>query len=91
MTVMVDELVAWPTKISCFKSGSAHLTCDGDIKELHTFAARIGLRRKWFQDHPLAPHYDLSPKRHADALAAGAVFVPRREQAIARIRARGTK
>jgi len=87
MTVRVDELKRWPTKIRCFVAGSAHLTAD-TLEELHAFAARIGLRREWFQDHPIAPHYDLSIKRHAAALAAGAEFVPARAQARARILAR---
>lgn len=87
MTVRVDELKVWPTKIACFKRGSAHLTAD-TLEELHAFALTIGLKRAWFQDHPIAPHYDLAPSRHAAALAAGAVFVSAREQAIARIAAR---
>ena len=87
---MVDEIRVWPTKIRCFKNGSAHLTTDGDLDELHDFANRIGLRREWFQPHRIAPHYDLSPKRHAAALAAGATLVSAREQAVAR-RNRRTK
>ena len=87
MTVYVDELRVWPTKIGCFKGGSAHLTAD-TLEELHAFAARIGLKRAWFQDKGLVPHYDLAPSRHEAALAAGAVFVPAREQAEKRIAAR---
>ena len=86
MTVMVDELRVWPTKIACFKAGAAHLTAD-TLDELHDFAARLGLQRRWFQSATI-PHYDLTMGRHARALALGAVFVPAREQAIARIAAR---
>lgn len=85
---MVDEIQHWPTTIRCFKGGSCHLTTDGPLDELHAFAARIGLRREWYQEHPLAPHYDLTPKRRTAALLAGAVFVPGREQAERRIAAR---
>jgi hypothetical protein len=87
--VMVDELKAWPhARHSCFLSGSAHLTAD-TLEELHAFAKRIGLKREWFQDHPLCPHYDISPKRHAAALVAGAILVSAREQALRRRVARG--
>ncbi|HEX4334652.1 MAG TPA: DUF4031 domain-containing protein [Polyangiaceae bacterium] len=90
--ILVDELVVWPhAKHRCFKGGSAHLTTDGDIEELHAFAKRIGLRRSWFQDHPSHPHYDLSPKRHAAAMKAGAHFVPAFDQARMRIAARRAK
>ena len=90
MTVMVDELQKWPTRIRCFKAGSCHLTVDGPIEELHTFALRLGLRLQWFQNHPLAPHYDLTIGRREAALALGAVFVPAREQARKRMAARAT-
>lgn len=78
---MVDELRVWPHAKRPFHNGSCHLTTDGPIEELHAFAARIGMRRAWFQPHPLAPHYDLTPRRRADALAKGAVDVGARAQA----------
>lgn len=83
--IMVDELRHWPTSIACFKAGSCHLTTDADdLAELHAFAQRIGLRRPWFQEHHLAPHYDLTASKRILALAAGAVFVSARHQAIQR-------
>lgn len=51
-------------------------------------ASKVGLRREWFQDHPLAPHYDLTARRRAKALGLGAVFMPAREQAVERRAAR---
>lgn len=89
MTVYVDEVRVWPTKIRCFAGGAAHMTAD-TLDELHAMARRIGLRRAWFQDHPLHPHYDLTPSRRAAALGAGAVFVPARDQARARLAGRGS-
>jgi hypothetical protein len=74
--IFVDELRKWPhAKHRCFTDGSAHLTCDGHLIELHDFAAGIGLRRKWFQDHPFHPHYDLTAENRGRALKAGALFV----------------
>ncbi len=78
--VLVDELRVWPNARRPFHLGSCHLTTDGEIDELHRFAHALGMRRQWFQDHPLAPHYDLTPGRRERALQLGAVFVPIREQ-----------
>jgi len=88
MTVYVDELRRWvPSSAGgTFRDGSAHLTAD-TLDELHAFATSIGLRRPWFQDVRV-PHYDLTTKRHAAALRAGAVFVPAKEQARRRVAAR---
>ncbi len=86
MTVYVDEVRRWPTRIRCFAQGSAHLTAD-TLGELHALAARIGLRRAWFQGGRI-PHYDLTPAKREAAIAAGAVFVPAKEQARRRIEAR---
>lgn len=86
MTVYVDELQKWPTKIRCFQGGSCHLMAD-TVEELHEFAARLGLKRKWYQ--PLSsPHYDLTPRRREMALKLGAVFVPGKEQARRRLAVR---
>jgi len=87
VTVYVDEIMRWPTKIRCFRNGSCHLTAD-TLEELHALARRIGLRREWFQSKGLVPHYDLTPGRREAALRAGAEFVPAKEQARRRIAAR---
>jgi hypothetical protein len=53
-------------------------------------AARHGLRRSWAQLPPehRIPHYDLTAGRREAAIAAGAVEVSARAQAMARITAR---
>ncbi len=30
------------------------------MEELHEFAARLGLQRRWFQDKGRYPHYDVT-------------------------------
>lgn len=71
MSVYVDPLRPcmpsrkWPYTQSC------HLVADS-LDALHELASRIGLKRAWFQDHPLLPHYDLTPWKRKEALAAGA-------------------
>lgn len=59
---------------------SCHMSCDGDLEELHRFAQSIGLRREWFQNHRSLPHYDLTPNKRAQALRAGAVEMGDLEQ-----------
>jgi hypothetical protein len=88
VAVYVDEFRLWlPRQPRPFHEGSCHLTAD-TLDELHDFARRIGLRRGWFQKHHIAPHYDLTEARRDRALAAGAVFVPAREQSMRRRAAR---
>ena len=86
---MVDELKQWPGARPPFHRGSCHLTTDGALEELHAFAAKIGMRRSWFQDHALAPHYDLTPPRRELAIRLGAIFVGARDQGRRRREARG--
>jgi len=56
-------------------SGGGHLQAD-TAEELHVFAARLGLRREWFQTKPGRPekdHYDLTKTLREQAIALGAV------------------
>ncbi len=51
-----------------------HMWADTE-EELHTFAARIGIKRKWFQEPPKASwkHYDISKGKRQLAISLGAV------------------
>lgn len=85
MAVYVDEIRTWTTRPP-FHGGACHLTAD-TLEELHDLAKRIGLSRGWYQ--PLSsPHYDLTPAKRKQALAAGAVEVSGKEQARKRVDAR---
>ena len=98
--IYVDKLRKWPPAGKSaqvrrvFRNGSCHLISDSSLEELHEFAARIGMRRVWFQAPPRAsiPHYDLNDKRRAHAVRLGAIEVDRREfvAAMKRFRARST-
>jgi Protein of unknown function (DUF4031) len=95
MTVYVDD-VRIPARVGRLEARWSHLTVgpDDDIAELHAFAARIGLRRSWFQDKkwPRA-HYDVTESKRQEAIRAGAVAITwevggrMRNEAIARRRA----
>lgn len=78
MSVYVDPIEQWPTRIACFKSGSCHMFAD-TADELHEMAKNIGLLKSWFQNDVRLPHYDLTPKRRAAAIGLGAKEVTRQE------------
>jgi predicted kinase len=67
MAILVDELREYPGVGLPFTSW-CHMATDGSFEELHAFAARLGLRRAWFQ----RDHYDLPPHGRAAAVALGA-------------------
>ena len=77
MTVYVDEVLDW-TLIAKARglrhTHWCHLTADTET-ELHAFAARLGLRRSWYQrkgPNDVAWHYDITPPKRAHALRLGA-------------------
>jgi hypothetical protein len=49
----------------------SHLVADS-LDELHAFADRLGLQRRWFQSKTLYPHYDVTSTVRVRALALGA-------------------
>lgn len=66
MAVYVDPLIHyWKGRLWC------HLTAD-TTEELHEFAAKIGLKRSWFQSGSILPHYDITGPVRQKALALGA-------------------
>jgi hypothetical protein len=73
MAVYVDDLFEYPGK-----GRWCHMVST-DLEELHAMAARIGLRREWFQNHPRHPHYDLRPFSRSLAVMHGAVEVSSEE------------
>lgn len=69
MTVFVDESI-FPFRGTLY----CHVWAD-TVAELHAAAAKVGLRREWFQEPPKASwhHYDCAPRIRADLVARGAV------------------
>ena len=79
MSVYVDTLVVWDgdDAPACFRNKpSCHMFAD-TLAELHAMAELIGMRRSWFQNHRLLPHYDLVPSKRVLAIRWGAIEVDR--------------
>lgn len=91
MTVYIDDAFI-QARVGQRSSRWCHLFADTE-EELHAFAARIGLKRSWFQrpkpigGRPVDPtsfraqmwHYDVTEGRRVAAVSAGAVEVTSRE------------
>jgi len=87
MTIYVDT-ARIPATVGPYRARWCHLMSDQlDPAELHAFAARIGLRRAWFQPgrnlvdrarpDPPGDHYDVTEGKCRAAVAAGAVELDR--------------
>ena len=74
MAVLVDPLREYPDAGLPF-SHWCHLVSDASFEELHAFAGRLGIPRRFFQ----GDHYDLPAHLRARALALGAEAVTTRE------------
>ena len=85
MAIYVDSLMTTSKKF-CGGYKACHMATDGDLKELHDFACRIGMRRSWFQDHPRIPHYDLTEARREEAIRLGAEAISGRDFVIKCVR-----
>lgn len=77
MTVYVDD-ARIPAKVGNLDRRWSHLMADTP-EELHAFAAQLGLKRAWFQDHRPYWHYDVTDGLRQRALALGAQPVTSRE------------
>ena len=78
MDLYVDEPKYYPPALR--RAGAkrhtvwSHLwTEPGNEPALHALAAKLGLRREWFQNKPGFPHYDLTEGKVRRAYRLGAV------------------
>jgi hypothetical protein len=75
LTVYVDDAFCSDDPATWGRwTGGGHMQADTP-DELHAFAARLGLRREWFQSRPDRPerdHYDLTGARRDLAIHLGA-------------------
>ena len=68
MSVYVDDMMAPFGRMLM-----SHM-CADTVEELHEFAAKLGLKREWFQDKRV-PHYDVAKSTREKAIRLGAVPV----------------
>jgi hypothetical protein len=92
VTVYVDDLRV-PARVGRISARWSHLTAD-TREELHQFAARLGMRREWFQGNCklcraecVHWHYDVTDTVRNRAIGLGATTITFREMG-ALIRAR---
>ena len=53
-----------------------HLVCvPYTVENLHRMAQELGIKRCWFHNSPIAPHYDI-PKRRVAEVAGKTTVVP---------------
>lgn len=74
MTIYVDALADHGWLLRGKPARSCHLFSDGSVQELRAFGFGIGMHANWLQMRSV-PHFDLTQKRRAAAIAAGAVEV----------------
>lgn len=74
MAVYVDRIMKYPKTAGWPYEEACHMIAD-TLDELHRMAAKIGLKRVWFQNSPphSVPHYDLTVGKKHQALANGAL------------------
>lgn len=71
MTVYVDDMQR-PARVGRLVATWSHLTADTK-EELHAFAEKLGLQRKWFQEgSPGLWHYDVTESKRSAAIRMGA-------------------
>jgi len=84
--IYVDQIIHWGNapapgaerffgngKPSCHMSTSDH--SPAGLEALHRFAGKLGMKRAWFQDTDVMPHYDLTPSKRSLAVRNGAIAV----------------
>lgn len=81
MAVYVDDMMDCVPNGKWRWTSNCHMTATSK-EELHQFAAKLGMKRSWFQDKPRLPHYDLTKSRRAQAIRLGALPVDRRELVV---------
>lgn len=82
MTIYVDDLMNRRWKMRGKVVQSCHMFTDpGNEVALHDFADLIGIKRHWFQDKAMVPHYDLTTAKRSLAIDAGAIPLNRSQAA----------
>jgi len=74
--ILVDGITSYETKLR--HKAWSHMVSTVGPDELHAIAARIGLKRSWFQAGASFEHYDVTPTKRVLAIKLGALEVDAR-------------
>lgn len=74
MSVYIDQQIPCSQNRNWKYNFVTHLFADTET-ELHEFAMKIGLKRKWFQLNRTVNHYDLSPNKRELAITHGVIVL----------------
>jgi len=81
--IYVDDIMEHGKYVGSIRGKSCHMFCDTTPEDLHTFAAKIGMKRSWCSDitQPKSGllHYDLVPSMRAKAIAHSATVISRNQ------------
>ncbi len=78
MSVYVDDMMPCVPNKNWRYTQACHMIADSD-DDLHAMAAKIGLRREWFQTASILRHYDLTASKRELAIRFGAIPIDRHE------------
>jgi hypothetical protein len=83
MAILVDPIFdcPGPNGHTCWSHMGSDDHSERGLAELHEMAAKIGLKRSWFQDKLYHKHYDVTLSKRKLAVAYGAIEVNQREYA----------
>ena len=77
--IYVDRAYTWSSRhapedlrIVAFRGHTRCYCWATSTDELHRFARRLGVRRRWFSPRGWTPHYELTPALRAKAIELGA-------------------
>ena len=90
MTVYVDPLFTMQPRTAQARSHGdrwCHMQVgkDDELEELHQMAEKIGLKRSYFQEHDIYPHYALTPSKRSLAVKHGAIELTDRRRTCCRL------
>lgn len=78
MTTFVDDMMMKKPTGDGRVFTMCHLAADS-LEELHQSAKEIGLKKRWFQDRPRFPHYDVTLSKRREAVSNGAILISLRQ------------
>ena len=80
MTVFIDMPI-WKKSKKGRKS-YCHMMSDVSLDDLHQFAAENGIKRHFFHNNRMCPHYDIAEEQIPQVKSAGAIQISSKEMVM---------